>query len=197
MIIKIKNLYYRYISNSDNAWKYLLKQISNQPETSIDIINKWKSSSKIIFTPEKYTEILQLSFIKNWHNLSEYLLDNVELTYPFTKIPEKNAVSKIHVLDGIMTDNLLLEDHAAWLALMACHHPFHLLKLKKNYDFEDYHFIARKFFFHTSFKSIYTNKTRRELILSRCHTNATQMLRKIFLEMDLGSPKKSSKTIKI
>lgn len=196
-MITIRKIYYKYLSSSKGAWNFFLKDLRFNSATRLVVIKEWEKVSRLEFTPERHTALLQLSFIKNWHDLSEYLLDNKTFIYPFTKIPTKEKFSKINFLDGFMTDNLLHEDHAAWLALMACHHPLHLLKLDKNYNFEDYYWITRKFFLHNSFKPIYTNKIRRELILSRCPTNANKMLVNIFLEMDLSLSKKSHKSVKI
>lgn len=195
--LSIFKYYLKYFSKSERAWNFFLKELSRDYGTSLTTLQEWEKVSKLEFSNERYTELLQISFLKNWHNLSEYLLDNKTFTYPFTKSPDPEKFSKTHFLDGFMTDNLLQKDHAAWLALMACHHPLHLLKLEKNYDFEEYYYIARKFFLHASFKSLYTNKERRELIISRCPTNATKMLVNIFLEMDLSLSKKSHKVIKI
>lgn len=196
-MITIRKIYYKYFSSSKEAWIFFLKNLKFNSATSVSVLKEWEQVSRLNFTPERHTELLQLSFIKNWHDLSEYLLDNKTFIYPFTKIPAKEKFSKINLLDRFMTDNLLHEDHAAWLALMACHHPLHLIRLDKNYNFEDYYCIARKFFLHNSFKLLYTDKDRRELILSRCPTNASKMLVNIFLEMDLSLSKKTHKVVKI
>ena len=186
IIIIIKTLYFKYVASPNNSWKFFLNILFSNQYNSLFILKDWERSSRINFSAKRYSEILQISFVKNNHDVSDYLLSNKTFVYPFADLPPLH--SKINMLDQIMTNNLLQKDHGAWLGLMACHHPFHLLKLDKmheKYDFEEYFPIVKKFFFHPSFKDVYMSKPRRDLMISHCPTNATKMLFRIFIELDL------------
>lgn len=195
MILRVDNMktiikiYFKYFALSNTSWVFFLKSLFMNKSNSISTLKEWEKSSKIIFTPKKYSEILQMSFIKNYHDLSNYLLLNKNFIYPFADLPPLN--SKTHMLDQLMTTNLLKENHGAWLGLMACHHPFHLLKIDKmheSYNFEEYFPIVKKFFFHPSFKEVYMNKETRDLMIEHCPTNAKKMLFRVFMELDLKNP---------
>lgn len=193
---KIKNIYFKYLALPKSSWNFFLKSLFMNKSDSICILREWETSSKIIFSPKKYSEILQMSFIKDYHDLSNYLLSNKTFVYPFADLPPLN--SKINMLDKLMTNNLLKIDHGAWLGLMACHHPFHLLKIDnmhEKYDFQEYFPIVKKFFFHPSFKDIYMSKSRRNLMISHCPTNATKMLFRVFMELDLTNGMKKVSTV--
>ena len=197
IITTIKTLYFKYVALPNVSWKFFLKILFADQKQSLFILKDWEKSSNINFSTKNYSEILQMSFIKNYHDLSNYLLSNKTFIYPFADLPPFH--SKMNMLDQLMTGNLLKEDHGAWLGLMACHHPFHLLKIDKmheKYDFEEYFPIVKKFFFHPSFKEVYMSQPRRNLMMSHCPTNATKMLFRIFMELDLTSGVKKVDKIK-
>lgn len=194
---KIKILYFKYFAKEAVAWNYLRKEISNNKNYNFNSLVYWEEHSNIKFDALKFSELLQISFLKDNHCLSNYLLDNKNFIYPFIDFSQHSTISRIEFLDDMMTRGLLKEDHAAWLGLICCHHPFHLLQLQKDYNSQNYYSVARKFFFHPSFIQLYMNKKRREMIISNCPTDAKNMLFSFFLEMDLQTSKGKGKVVKI
>lgn len=199
---KLKLYYLKYFTCEETRWKLFLNEIFSSFTTSVDTLKEWE---KIIdFNVEKYSRLLEISLPKNNHCLSIYLLKEKELAFPVEQLnKEKKIFTKTYILDQIMSNNLLEKDPIAWLGLLSCHHPFHLLKtehsynvysLEKRYNPEEYKEVCQLFFNYPRFKPFYLIKERQDMILSLCHSGAKEMISHIFLDMALE--KKSFNVIK-
>ena len=188
------------MSGQKKSWDYFVKTVFSSEVNCLKILEDWEKHSLLTFTPQSYSHLLQLSLCKNYHELSIHLLNKKEIIYPFIIFnTQENKITKSKLVDNLMTNNLYEKDHAAWIGLMSFHHPFHLLGFNWDYHEQKYFPVASAFFNHPTFKPLFMNKQRQNIILEHCHAKSKEMIRSIFLDLDLPTKtyKIESKPVKI
>ena len=193
MNILIK-IYYTYIAHEKSRWKYFVTYIFKDSK-SLEHLHKLEEKHE--FSPEQYSNLLQISLTKNLYNLTYYLLEYKLSNYYFPVTIREPRYTKSYIIDNLATGNLFHQDHSAWLALMASHHPYHLLKLDIKYSSEKYRGITLALLSHPIFKPYFLEKSRQELILSKCHEGAYHMFKALFLDVALKASSNKGYLVKI